>query len=206
MQPQPEAPQTVAQRLWEAARLEFSLRGYRGARVQAIAQTAGCNVALIYRVWRSKEELYMAILRSIRQEVSSRIVAALGEGQESIRTVVAAYLDAMMRDPVAARIVVREIVDGGRFLSQLGELDPGLVQPVRHAAAKLAGASSISQLRPGLDPMLSVITVASVAALGASTQEATASYLGGDVAPEQVRRHLHDVLLHGLALPDDSTD
>ncbi len=43
----------IAERLWQSARVEFSRRGYHGARVQGIARGAACNVALIYRHWTS---------------------------------------------------------------------------------------------------------------------------------------------------------
>ena len=55
----------IAERIWDAARVEFSKRGYHGARVQGIARGAACNVALIYRHWASKRALYLDILRAV---------------------------------------------------------------------------------------------------------------------------------------------
>ena len=63
---------SIAERLWDAARTEFSLRGYHGARVQGIARRAGCNVALLYRHWASKSALYSEVLRSIWRSILAR--------------------------------------------------------------------------------------------------------------------------------------
>src|SRR5512140_472008 len=87
----------IAERLWDAAKVEFSLRGYHGARVQGIARRAGCNVALLYRHWASKKALYLDLLRSIWKTRSGEVVAFMEEGRGA-SSVVSAYLEANMRD------------------------------------------------------------------------------------------------------------
>jgi AcrR family transcriptional regulator len=188
----------MAQRLWDASREEFSLRGYHGARVQGIARRAGCNVALLYRHWKSKKELYLEVLRSVWLELGGEVVAILEKGPATAAMVVEGYLDATLRDPTGAHIFVREVIDGGVFLSQLAASDPGLMEPARRAAAALAAVQDAAHLRPGLDPMLSVLTVAGLSALIASAQAGTRAYLEKPVTPELWRQHVHELLLHGL--------
>src|SRR5512142_3507504 len=89
----------IAERLWDAAKVEFSLRGYHGARVQGIARRAGCNVALLYRHWASKKALYLDVLRNVWQKIASEVVALMEQGRGA-PAVVGAYLDAHLRDPV----------------------------------------------------------------------------------------------------------
>src|SRR5512146_1914756 len=101
----------IAERIWEAARIEFSKRGYHGARVQGIARAAGCNVALIYRHWASKRALYLDVLRSAWIAVAATIAPFLGDGPADAEPVVAAHVDAMMRNPAGAQIVLRELLD-----------------------------------------------------------------------------------------------
>src|SRR5919205_1740897 len=123
----------IAERLWEASRLEFSQRGYHGARVQGIARRAGCNVALLYRHWSSKKALYLDLLRSIWAGHMQDVVNLIERGRGT-PAVVGAYLDSHMRDAVGAQILIRELLDGGPFLSQLLTADPALVEPVRRAS------------------------------------------------------------------------
>ncbi len=193
---QPQPARGIAVKLWAAARCEFSQRGYHGARVQGIARRAGCNVALLYRHWSSKKSLYLEVLRSVWAEKSDSIVALMERGAGA-PSVVAAYLDALLADPEGAQILMREYLDGGPFLSQLVATDPTLVEPVRRAAAKLAGGNG-SSIRPGLDPVLAALTIGGLSALVASAQAATAPFVEEAVTAERWRQHISDLLVHGL--------
>jgi len=190
---------SIAERLWDAARTEFSLRGYHGARVQGIARRAGCNVALLYRHWASKSALYSEVLRSIWRSILGEVVQLMEQGRGA-PAVVGAYLDANFRDPLGAQILIREFLDGSPFLNQLFAAEPELVEPVRHAARAIAGEAppAAPALRPGLDPTLAVLTIGGLAALAASAHEAAQPFLAAPVPPEAWRRHLYDLLLHGV--------
>jgi TetR/AcrR family transcriptional regulator len=188
----------IAERLWEAARLEFSQRGYHGARVQGIARRAGCNVALLYRHWSSKKALYLDILRTVWQAQAREITTLLERGTGA-PAVVSAYLDALLQDQVGSRVVIRELLDGAPFLSQLIEGEPGLLEPVRRAALRLAPETGNGHaLRPGLDPVMVVLSVGGLATLVASALGVTRLFVDREVSPEQWREHLHDLLLNGL--------
>src|SRR6266568_3583482 len=198
----------IAERLWEAARGEFSLRGYHGARVQGIARRASCNVALLYRHWASKKALYLELLRSIWLGLLGNVIDLAKQGRGA-PAVVGAYLDAHLRDPVGAQIIIRELLDAGPFLNQLLEAEPQLIGPVRQAARALAEpqpADGAAVLRTGLDPTLAVLTIGGLAALFASAHETTQPFLTTSVTrPEEWRHHLFDMLLHGiLACPVSS--
>jgi TetR/AcrR family transcriptional regulator len=183
----------IAERIWAAARSEFSKRGYHGARVQGIARGAACNVALMYRHWASKRALYVDILRAVWRASANEIARRLEEGSVGPDAVVVAYVDAMMDDPTGAQILIREYLDGAPFLAQLASDDPSIVEPLRRAASHLRGG-------PGsLDPMLAVMTVGGVAALVASTREAARPFTGEAPEPEAWRRHVLDLLVHGLS-------
>src|SRR5512133_920910 len=184
----------IAERIWDAARIEFSKRGYHGARVQGIARGASCNVALMYRHWASKRALYLDILRAVWVGAASEIVRVLEGGGAAPSAVVGAYLDAMMRDPLGAQILVREYLDGAPYLVQLAQADPGIFEPVRRAAAALAQGGE-----DGVDPILSAVTVGGLAALVASAREAARPFLDARIAPEAWRRHALDLLVNGVA-------
>ena len=186
----------IAERIWDAARAEFSRRGYHGARVQGIARGAACNVALIYRHWSSKKALYLDILRSVWLGSAQEIADLMENGPGGAASIVGAYLDAMMKDPMGAQILIREYLDGAPHLNQLTQGDPSLVEPVRRAAGAIAVAGS---LPAGIDPLLAVLTVGGVAALVASASEAAQPFIDQQVPPETWRRQVNELLLHGLS-------
>jgi AcrR family transcriptional regulator len=189
----------IAERLWEAARQEFSQRGYHGARVQGIARRAGCNVALLYRHWSSKKALYLDILRTVWQASAAEITTLLERGTGA-PAVVSAYLDAMLKDPVGSQVVIRELLDGAPFLSQLVEAEPALLETVRNAAARLTATNGGNgrAMRPGLDPIMVVLSVGGLATLVASAYGVTRLFVEREVTPEHWREHIHDLLVNGL--------
>jgi len=186
----------IAERIWDAARVEFSKRGYHGARVQGIARGAACNVALIYRHWSSKKALYLDILRAVWLGTATEIAELVQNGPGGAGAVVTAYLDAMMKDQLGAQLLIREYLDGAPHLAQLAQSDPSLLEPVRRAAAAIALADGGTA---GVDPVLAVVTIGGLAALVASAQEAARPFVETPLSPEAWRRHVHDLLLHGLA-------
>ncbi len=182
----------ISERIWEAARVEFAKRGYHGARVQGIARGASCNVALMYRHWASKRALYLDILRAVWVGASTEIVRTLESGPAAPSAVVGAYLDAMMKDPMGAQILIREYLDGAPYLAQLAHSDPGIFEPVRRAADALAAGD-------GVDPVLSAVTVGGLAALVASARESARPFVDARIAPEAWRQHAFDLLVNGVA-------
>jgi AcrR family transcriptional regulator len=186
----------IAERIWDAARIEFSKRGYHGARVQGIARGAACNVALIYRHWSSKKALYLDILRAVWLGAATEIAELVQSGPGGPGAVVTAYLDAMMKDQMGAQVLIREYLDGAPHLAQLAASDPALLDPVKRAAAAIAIADG-GQTQ--VDPILAVVTVGGLAALVASAQEAARPFVESPISQEAWRQHVHDLLLHGLA-------
>ncbi len=108
--------------------------------------------------------------------------------------VVAAYLDAMMGDPAGSQILIREYLDGAPFLSQLAASEPAILEPVRRTAATLSHGAAGE-----LDPVLAVVTVGGLAALVASTRETARTFVAEPIAPDVWRRHVLDLLVHGLS-------
>ncbi len=195
----PPAPRPgIAERLWNAARIEFSQRGYHGARVQGIARRAGCNVALLYRHWPSKKGLYLDVLRAAWRGIgdeASRLVDEGGGGHSVVR----AYLDANLRDPLGAQIIIRELLDGGPCLSQLLAADPTLAEPVHRSARALGSADGTSLLRADVGSTVTVLSIGGLAALIAAAHEATQPLLPEPISAAEWREQAHDLLLHGVA-------
>ncbi len=190
----------IAERIWEAARIEFSKRGYHGARVQGIARGAACNVALIYRHWASKRALYLDILRAVWVDAANEIASKLESGTAmTSEAMVTTYLDVMSRDAMGAQVLVREYLDGAPFLSQLTTSDPSLLEPVRRAAAIMGSAEG------GVDPVLAVVTMGGLSALVASAHEAVRPFVAEPAAPSTWRRQVLDLLAHDPRAGENGT-
>jgi AcrR family transcriptional regulator len=148
----------------------------------------------MYRHWASKRALYLDVLRAVWVGAATDVVRALESGPPVPSVVVGAYLDAMLKDPMGAQILIREYLDGAPYLAQLAQSDPGILEPVRRAAAALAASAG-----DGVDPILSAVTIGGLAALVASAREATKPFVDARIAPETWRRQAFDLLVYGVA-------
>jgi TetR/AcrR family transcriptional regulator len=61
------------QQILDAAEVEFSRHGLKGARISAIAQRAGITTAMIHYYFENKEGLYQAVLQRPLDEVQAMV-------------------------------------------------------------------------------------------------------------------------------------
>jgi TetR/AcrR family transcriptional regulator len=112
---------TPEERILAAATEEFANNGFFGARTQAIADAAAVNKAMLHYYFRSKENLYSQVIKAafgrILQEVGR---AWLGPDPMTKRVgmVIDSYMDSYEKNPGFLKIVLREVVDGGKRLRQ----------------------------------------------------------------------------------------
>jgi len=101
---------------------------------------AGCNVAIIYRHWTSKETLYVDILKSAWLTAAREIEESLerGHGAGSTGNAIELFADALFRDPLGAQILVREYLDGAPHIQTLAQAEPALLDPLRRATESFA--------------------------------------------------------------------
>jgi AcrR family transcriptional regulator len=77
----------------EAALVEFAERGLHGASTDRIARRAGISQPYLFRLFRTKKELYVAsVERCLRETLESFQRASAGlEGEDALRAMGAAY-------------------------------------------------------------------------------------------------------------------
>ncbi len=115
------------ERIYRAAKKEFSECGFSGARMSAIARRASVNKALIHYYFKDKDNLYLEVLKRIFSgtKSDSHIPDYLGKrdllpSQKlyiCIYFIVNIFLKAT--DPEALRIMFWEISEGGKNLDSL---------------------------------------------------------------------------------------
>lgn len=118
-------PERTKGEILTAALEEFAAHGYDGAKVQKIAQSAGCNPRLIYHYFDNKECLYLAVLRHIYAEIRAREeelqLEALPPDQAIVRLVKLTF-DYFQGNTVFLSITRSENLLGGRFIAQMPEI------------------------------------------------------------------------------------
>jgi TetR/AcrR family transcriptional regulator len=120
-------PKTPEERILFAATEEFAAKGFFGARTQAVADAAGVNKAMLHYYFRSKENLYREVIKAafgkILRDVSQAWLSP-GDLEDRLEVVIASYIDNYSKNPGFLKIVLREVVDGGkRFRSAFKDIE-----------------------------------------------------------------------------------
>jgi TetR/AcrR family transcriptional regulator len=117
--PGPRRPADSRDALLAAATDEFALKGFAGASVDTIARRAGVNKAMIYYHFKSKERLYLEILRGVFSSMGNR-TGAIVESEAPATDKIAAFVAAISAEadarPYLPPMMMREIAEGARRL------------------------------------------------------------------------------------------
>ncbi len=107
---------TTEQKILAAAREEFCERGLDGGRMQAIADRAGVNKALLHYYFRSKEKLFEIIISDlvttiwdrIRRELETTVTPA--DARAVISTLISAYINTFAQNPEYPLVLIHQLL------------------------------------------------------------------------------------------------
>lgn len=100
--PKKRDPERTMRTVITAARVEFAEYGYDGARTDRIAAGTGMSKGVLYHYFRSKDELFVAVLEDIYQELRSQNEALVlddFEPEAGIRELIAHTYDYFVTHP-----------------------------------------------------------------------------------------------------------
>ncbi|HUZ45556.1 MAG TPA: TetR/AcrR family transcriptional regulator [Terriglobia bacterium] len=100
----------------------FAEKGLEGARTEAIAAAAGVNKALLYYYFKSKDELYLAILEGHMKEFyerASRVFLSAEPTGSALLQYVSMHFDFMSERPDYPRLIQRFMMARGRGFERL---------------------------------------------------------------------------------------
>ena len=85
------------EKILQTALEEFAEKGYDGARIDYISKMAGVNKALIYYHFKSKEELFTAVINDLFEQAVSVSIEPTGTSvRENLIQVVEHFIDFLM--------------------------------------------------------------------------------------------------------------
>ena len=124
----------------QAAIREFSEKGFAGARVDCIADAAGCNKGMIYQYYGSKEHLYELVIAH-EYQVLSNIEAEIIQRQytdpgELIDAIVDHYFDFLIRTPDFVKIIMWENLNEAKTVREnpsIASVKAPIIECIRRA-------------------------------------------------------------------------
>lgn len=109
----------AAQNILEAAGGLFSHGGYEGVSISEIANQAGVSKANIFHHFKSKEELYLAVLKGACSQsiqiLDSEDVAPRNDPADRIGDFLSGHLKAILERPLSTRLIQRGLLEDAEY-------------------------------------------------------------------------------------------
>jgi AcrR family transcriptional regulator len=125
--------------LYAAAEV-FARRGYEGARIEEIAESANVSKALIYEHFKGKREIYTHIRSrgtadSLQRTLEAVEAAGSTESKTLLEAGLSAFFEFLAEQPLVWRVIQQEVSD-----PEIAALTEGDMQRSEHAVAALLAA------------------------------------------------------------------
>ncbi len=105
-----------------AAKNVFQKKGMDGTRMQEIADEAGINKALLHYYYRSKQQLFEAVLKFAFNLLAPQLNQILNDDssiENKIKNFTSDYIDFILKHPYLPNFIIHEINRNPQFLIQL---------------------------------------------------------------------------------------
>jgi TetR/AcrR family transcriptional regulator len=184
----PRRPRVLPDRILAAAALEFSERGFAGARVDRIARRAKVNKAMLYYHFKSKDRLYKTLLRQMFTLAAERLRAVAqspGSPAEKLDRAIAGFAAFIDEHASLPAIMLREVAERGAHLDR-ETLRVLAAVPIEVGAIVQEGVAA-GVFRP-VHPVFAYFSMLAPIVF----------YLAGTPIRKEIS-HLHVVDMHGLS-------
>ncbi len=102
----------TSEKILDAAVREFETKGYSGTRMQAIADRAGINKALLHYYYKSKDALFQIIIQKAFKVFIPKVISAIDEETDLFETIekfTSSYIDNLIQHPRIPAFITLEI-------------------------------------------------------------------------------------------------
>lgn len=179
-----------------AARDEFAQHGLGGARVDRIAERADVNKRLIYYYFKSKDELFLAVLEQAYadiREAETELHLRDMEPAQALRRLTEFTWEYYIAHPEFLTLLNSENLHQGRHLAMSGrvqEMNSPLIQTL---AEILDRGRADGLFRGGIDPVQLYVSIAGMSYFYLSNNHTLSAIFGRDLMTPKAR---HERLSH----------
>ena len=158
-------PAGTREKILSAATLEFAGVGLDGGRVDRIAERCGLSKNMLYYYFKSKENLFLAVLERMYQDLRERqkdLLVRAGDPIAGMEQLVRHTFCALEGNPAAIPLMNEENKHRGRYLRRSSRVR-GLYRPLVETIALLLDSGCRNGVfRPALDPATVYLTLSSL--------------------------------------------
>jgi TetR/AcrR family transcriptional regulator len=202
------------EKLLEVAEARFAQRGFAGVGMREVALAAGLGKSSLFHHFRTKAELYVAVIERVIARIEAHVLPALlrpGGVLAQLDRAVDALVDALAEHPTTARLLLRSLVEE----DELAAVEPpgaAAVEARIHAlvarfTSLVAAGVAAGELRAA-SARDAVQTLIGATVYHFASGEFGEAVLGGPLfSADAVARRKREVkaqFLHGLASPSSA--
>jgi AcrR family transcriptional regulator len=197
--PKPDRKRTVARRrlsaaarrdlILAAAKRLFARRGYTLTSLDQVAAAAGVTKPVVYDHFRSKQQLYFALMRALRDELVTSATRSLAEQRaapQAFRAAIGNFFRQVERDPAMVAILFVQARTEPELAAEWQRLQDEALDALRPLAQALAPRLKAWQLEVALQFVHHALN-------------ATAAAWPRQASSEQMTELVHSLLWRGLA-------
>ena len=206
MAPRRRQPERTRELILEAATIEFASKGIGGARVDAIAARSRANKAMIYHYFGNKQQLYLAVLERMYQEIrtaEAELKLEELEPRDAMRALIEFSFDYYTDHPHFIRLLDNENLHKGRHLKRSSTIRQKNSPLVKMITELLSRGSAAGVFRPRVDPIQLYISIAGLGYFYFANIYTLSGVFGVDFQSKDARgarrRHVIDVIMSYLA-------
>lgn len=189
--PHERAPERRRRELVEAALHEFCIKGFGGARVDAIVARTNSNKAMVYHYFGSKEGLYLAALESVYADIRAQ-EAAIDFEQMSPDAALTRlteftfqyYLD----HPAFVRMINNENLHHASFLKRSSSIAAANSSIIAKLTRILERGVASGVFRAGLDPVDVYVSISALGFMYVANQHTLSVVFDRDLMSEAALR------------------
>ncbi len=211
--------ESARQAILAAAEDHFARFGFSGARIEAIAESAGYNKSLIFHYFTDKLGLYQAVVECAKRNQDSfdgQTFLALAHDEERpltptlvrqfIEAAVRFSFDLMLKKPNLRRILLWEAAEGWQAYGQTHHLPANVTAQQSAGVRFIQRAQAAGIVRAELDPRLLVTFVMGLTLIHLSSLPRYAMIFPdqdfhSEAALAHVREQLVEIVVQGTMLP-----
>lgn len=198
----PQPDRSSIERILAAAEQLFGEMGFDAAAMSTIASHAGVSKANIFHHFKSKQELYQAVLTNACKETRERIERlenASGKFEEKLQHFAASHLQGILQHSNLARLILRDLMENGEARGKaLAEQSFGpnfakLVDIIRNGQNR-------GELRADIDPAMVAVMLLAANLYYFQAHPLLRHFPGVDFAddPQRYSAKLVQLMLHGI--------
>lgn len=152
-------------RILLAATSEFNANGFAGARIDAIAKRARVNRAMVYYIFKKKEDLHLAVVESLLNDALAEVTPFLEKPDVSladISHVLTIFYNHIIGNSSAARIVAQDLINRAKTLRRLKNKRSQLFvsfDAIADSLRRMMGKGMLKPYDPNMLLMMVFITV-----------------------------------------------